>query len=200
MFQFPRLPPEVRPKPFPRSHRITGVGLPHSGILGSKLVRSSPRHIAVHRALHRLFAPRHPPVALGSLTVCSQRMSLTLRSHCSLPRLAGKPASPRKANKARLYSLMHTQIIRSAVFKAPRSFLDFGLAILDRGPGGPRSATSNCQSAIARDAPSGMRRRGFGISPPGTKNLAPPGWNPSKLNSGKTVAGPARRLERIGST
>jgi hypothetical protein len=137
MFQFPRLPPELRPKPYLRSHRITGVGLPHSGILGSKLVRSSPRHIAVHRALHRLFAPRHPPVALGSLTVCSQRMSLTLRSHCSLPGLAGKPASPGKANKARLYSLMHTQIIRSAVFKAPH-------------PHG---------------APSGTRRRGVGITP-----------------------------------
>jgi len=70
------------------------------------------------------------------LTHCSQRMSRTLRTHCSLPGLAGKPASPGKANKARLYSLMHTQIIRSAVFKAPHR-----------------------SSAL-----SGTRRRGFGTS------------------------------------
>ena len=49
--------------------RITEIegGLPHSEILGSKLVRSSPRLIAAYHVLHRLLAPRHPPNALLTL-------------------------------------------------------------------------------------------------------------------------------------
>src|SRR5688500_17450342 len=43
------------------------VGFPHSEILGSKLVRSSPRLIAAYHVLHRLSAPRHPPNALKAL-------------------------------------------------------------------------------------------------------------------------------------
>ena len=39
-------------------------GFPHSGILRSQLVCSSPRLIAAYRALHRLSMPRHPPCAL----------------------------------------------------------------------------------------------------------------------------------------
>src|SRR3954451_5442561 len=46
--------------------RIEG-GFPHSEILGSKLVRSSPRLIAAYHVLHRLSAPRHPPDALTTL-------------------------------------------------------------------------------------------------------------------------------------
>ena len=42
-------------------------GFPHSEILGSKLVRSSPRLIAAYHVLHRLSVPRHPPIALISL-------------------------------------------------------------------------------------------------------------------------------------
>ena len=42
-------------------------GFPHSEILGSKLVRSSPRLIAAYHVLHRLSAPRHPPNALMTL-------------------------------------------------------------------------------------------------------------------------------------
>ena len=42
-------------------------GLPHSEILGSKLVRSSPRLIAAYHVLHRLSAPRHPPNTLKAL-------------------------------------------------------------------------------------------------------------------------------------
>lgn len=41
--------------------------MPHSEILGSKLVRSSPRLIAAYHVLHRLSAPRHPPNALLAL-------------------------------------------------------------------------------------------------------------------------------------
>src|SRR5216117_1652262 len=47
---------------------ITQEGFPHSDILGSKLVCSSPRLIAAYRVLHRLLAPRHSPYALSSLT------------------------------------------------------------------------------------------------------------------------------------
>jgi hypothetical protein len=53
------------------------VGLPHSEILGSKLIRSSPGLIAAYYVLHRLHAPRHPLDALKALD----------RSHyrCPLP-------------------------------------------------------------------------------------------------------------------
>src|SRR4051812_11837348 len=47
--------------------RIVEGGFPHSEILGSKLVRSSPRLIAAYHVLHRLSAPRHPPNALVTL-------------------------------------------------------------------------------------------------------------------------------------
>src|SRR4051812_42727895 len=47
--------------------RIVEGGFPHSEILGSKLVRSSPRLIAAYHVLHRLSAPRHPPNALKAL-------------------------------------------------------------------------------------------------------------------------------------
>ena len=43
------------------------VGFPHSEILGSKLIRSSPRLIAAYYVLHRLHTPRHPLNALKTL-------------------------------------------------------------------------------------------------------------------------------------
>ena len=50
-------------------------GFPHSEILGSKLIRSSPKLIAAYHVLHRLCMPRHPPIALKTLD----------RSHCQCP-------------------------------------------------------------------------------------------------------------------
>ena len=47
---------------------MTRIGLPHSEILGSKVVCTSPRLIAAYHVLHRLSVPRHPPFALISLT------------------------------------------------------------------------------------------------------------------------------------
>ena len=47
---------------------MTRIGLPHSEILGSKVVCTSPRLIAAYHVLHRLSVPRHPPYALISLT------------------------------------------------------------------------------------------------------------------------------------
>src|ERR1044072_2844517 len=48
---------------------------PNSEIRGSKLVRSSSRHIAAYHVLHRLSAPRHPLNALKALD----------HSHCRCP-------------------------------------------------------------------------------------------------------------------
>src|SRR4029453_5475219 len=58
-------------KAYAFSHELRGycpLRLPDSEIPGSKPVCGSPRLIAAYRVLHRLFAPRHPPCALSSLT------------------------------------------------------------------------------------------------------------------------------------
>src|SRR5690606_24403437 len=43
------------------------VGFPHSEIIGSKLIRSSPTLITAYYVLHRLCTPRHPLDALKTL-------------------------------------------------------------------------------------------------------------------------------------
>ena len=43
---------------------ITQAGLPHSEILGFKVVCTYSRLIAAYHVLHRLHVPRHPPYAL----------------------------------------------------------------------------------------------------------------------------------------
>src|SRR5438093_10554289 len=53
------------------------MGLPHSEILGSQLVCSSPRLIAAYHVLHRLPVPRHPPCALTRLISVSRCDSST---------------------------------------------------------------------------------------------------------------------------
>ena len=77
---------------------MTPGGFPHSEILGSRDVCSSPRLIAACRVLLRLPVPRHPPCALGifiyrprfarrsmvsaspdTLNLCS---NIRLRSYC----------------------------------------------------------------------------------------------------------------------
>src|SRR5205807_5706949 len=50
-----------------RWRTLRSVGLPHSEILGSQLVCSSPRLIAAYHVLRRLPVPRHPPCALTRL-------------------------------------------------------------------------------------------------------------------------------------
>ena len=50
---------------------MTGVcpaGFPHSEILGSQLMCSSPRLFAAYHVFLRLLVPRHPPCALSCLT------------------------------------------------------------------------------------------------------------------------------------
>src|SRR5215218_11420093 len=89
MFQFPgfalnpygfRVQSPHGPRSAKPDNRLTsryGVegGFPHSEILGSKLVRSSPRLIAAYHVLHRLSAPRHPPNALKALDHSHDRWS-----------------------------------------------------------------------------------------------------------------------------
>ena len=67
MFQFRRFPSYT----YLIQCRMTeycSAGFPHSEILGSKLMCSSPRLIAACHVLHRLLMPRHSPCALISLT------------------------------------------------------------------------------------------------------------------------------------
>ena len=58
------------------------VGFPHSEIIGSKLIRSSPTLIAAYYVLHRLCTPRHPLDALKTLDrshyQCPQPLAPTL--------------------------------------------------------------------------------------------------------------------------
>ena len=85
-------------------------GFPHSEIRGSKLVRSSPRHIAAYHVLHRLSAPRHSPNTLKALD----------RSHCRCPPLGSGAASLRM----RLHRLEKTIVASNAPESAavkPRS-------------------------------------------------------------------------------
>jgi hypothetical protein len=65
--------------------RIVEGGFPHSEILGSKLVRSSPRLIAAYHVLHRLSAPRHPPNALKALDHSHDRCPPVARTRRSRP-------------------------------------------------------------------------------------------------------------------
>ena len=64
------VPPGTEMFQFPGLASLAGwpvsppVGFPHSVILGSRLVCSSPRLIAAYHDLHRLSMPRHPPCAL----------------------------------------------------------------------------------------------------------------------------------------
>jgi hypothetical protein len=48
---------------------INPTGFPHSEISGSKPVNDSPKLIAACHVLHRLPMPRHPPLALNSLSI-----------------------------------------------------------------------------------------------------------------------------------
>ena len=60
---------------------ITGGGVPHSEISGSKLAYSSPKHIGVSPVLHRLLVPRHPPCALINLIVKKVLHTLWIELH-----------------------------------------------------------------------------------------------------------------------
>ena len=71
------------------------VGFPHSEILGSKLVRSSPRLIAAYYVLHRLHAPRHPLNALKALDRSHYQCPQPASRSCSRSLSSGKNEMPR---------------------------------------------------------------------------------------------------------
>ena len=79
------------------------VGFPHSEILGSKLIRSSPGLIAAYYVLHRLHAPRHPLDALKALD----------RSHYRCPQSKQRLLLRRRDHQARTKA--HTQSRMRAV-------------------------------------------------------------------------------------
>ena len=80
MFQFPGYrAPVLRQK----RRRMTGGGLPHSEISGSKPVCGSPELIAAYHVLHRLLMPSHPPLAVTGLI--TKKTYLVKRN--SIPRL-----------------------------------------------------------------------------------------------------------------
>ena len=75
------------------------VGFPHSEIIGSKLIRSSPTLIAAYYVLHRLCTPRHPLNALKTLDrshyqcpQCHQRQPL-LKANVSIVGIVKSTAS-----------------------------------------------------------------------------------------------------------
>ena len=92
---------------------MTGVGLPHSGTPGSQPARGSPGRIVVRHALRRLAAPRHPPIALGSLIAHNLWFSSAAASQARLP--APAPRQPKRP----WYYLLGFPFFLSAVFKVP---------------------------------------------------------------------------------
>ncbi len=109
-------------------------GFPHSEILGSKLVRSSPRLIAAYHVLHRLSAPRHPPDALKALD----------RSHDRCPRvtdsLLGPSLTPSTvtiktgSRSFRTHCLMLAERTQAAAFAATRAHSLFTMSDIRSHP------------------------------------------------------------------
>src|SRR5215203_2983750 len=92
--QYPHGPRSAKPDNRLTSRYGVEGGFPHSEILGSKLVRSSPRLIAAYHVLHRLSAPRHPPNALKALDHSHDRCPPPLsgqRTQSERPRLRISP-------------------------------------------------------------------------------------------------------------
>ena len=50
-------------------HEGFSCGFPHSDICGSMCICHSPQLFAAYHVFHRLLVPRHPPCALGCLTI-----------------------------------------------------------------------------------------------------------------------------------
>ena len=60
------------------------AGFPHSDILGSKVICTSPKLFAAYHVLHRLPEPRHPPFALNllfSIFIFARLFFLIVQAH-----------------------------------------------------------------------------------------------------------------------
>ena len=101
--------------------------MPHSEISGSKPVNDSPKLIAACHVLHRLPMPRHPPLALSSLSIkLDQTTKVLLRiletrpeyqpHWCDGGDTAGAPGLPRCQVKDLLYSTIQlSKIVKQGV-------------------------------------------------------------------------------------
>lgn len=102
------------PTPRDRSRKVelrnVGGGFPHSEIVGSKPVRSSPTLIAAYHVLHRLSAPRHPPNALKTLD----------RSHDRRPPARPRSEDPGQTSKTPILKVLD-QLASWFALRTPRS-------------------------------------------------------------------------------
>jgi hypothetical protein len=81
------------------------TGLPHSEILGSQLVCSSPRLIAAYHVLRRLPVPRHPPCALTRLISVSLGVIPQHHTRSSVVKeLVARCTRPRSTNSCNVAS------------------------------------------------------------------------------------------------
>ena len=120
MFQFRRFPTYA----YLIQRRLTeycSAGFPHSVILGSMLMCSSPRLIAACHDLLRLLMPRHSPCALFSLT------SSAWTSYPSLP-----PAGENSLTPSRLLFLADPLALGSARRKVRESWFSQNYAGINR--------------------------------------------------------------------
>jgi hypothetical protein len=134
-FTSPRCPPRTYGFS-PGYPRITGGGLPHSEIPGSKPVCGSPRLIAAYRVLRRLLAPRHSPYALSSLTV-------TLEPGSASPPLRPRPAAPEgpaRHVRNRRPAAPHHECVRTHCVCVIRRLLPFAGYSVVKEPGGAPQA------------------------------------------------------------
>lgn len=125
-------------------------GFPHSEILGSKLVRSSPRLIAAYHVLHRLSAPRHPPNALKALDRSHYRCSCGSRRVTTEEK---RPISSRSARSPR----SSQRIWGTCPSRGIRTNLLFTMSWNRPRPAAPRRQISFSQTAShpARHDPEG---------------------------------------------
>ena len=114
-FNSPRSRPTTMHSP-PDGAELTRTAFPHSEILGSKVVYTSPRLIAADHVLLRLSAPRHPPHTLSSLTtksVARIRVKPRIRPPCRGPADDPPPYGDRDAPLGRSILMTRFQKIYS---------------------------------------------------------------------------------------
>ena len=131
---------------------MTRGGLPHSDILGSKLVCSSPKLFAACHVLHRLLAPRHSPYTLSSLTIRNSKLTLTNRLHvnwsATVPCRNTACVCGRKKLPCAEYSVVKDQACRASPGNLFTSARD-----LD-APAREQRSTIACRRRCARDSKS----------------------------------------------
>src|SRR5437870_13816442 len=94
------------------------MGLPHSEILGSQLVCSSPRLIAAYHVLHRLPVPRHPPCALTRLISVSRCDSSTPHTHSSAVKDEEKKIDDRAVKVRAAFEAFHPKLWAPATLRS----------------------------------------------------------------------------------